>query len=348
MSAYWPARLYPLSARLARGRPGADRAAARTLRECEAEIVDIAPVVADPDILDRVTGMAPFSTVEEATGYLSGRRMQLHALDRHVFRDVLATPQGFFTAGAGFNQPRGYPPPDLLRSPGRAERGFYALSANAFPYFGHWVFEALAAACLEPEDSLPFLPPDPAWNHAPGYLALSGVRTPGRRFVHFDEMGFCDARLPTRKALDAFAELHRRLSRDRPVSGARGLYLSRGGTGQARALLGEEALMTALQARGFEIAATSDALDDIRTAGGGVPLTVSVEGSHMMHGLLAAATGARHLILVPSDRFSLVYAYYAHALGGRVGAVLVTPEAGGYRVDLDATLRALDALEAAP
>lgn len=343
-------RFYPLAARLRRafsGYPDLAEHAAETIEISPATTVTIPPVIMPEGTLERVTGVSIWTTLERSRSLAKGGSRDLSALYRYVFRDALATPTGFFTAKAGFNEVERYPWLSLGRKPRSVEQGHNAMTFASHIFFGHWIREGLALSLLEPEGTPIFLPPKPDWPHTSQYIERAGIDVLPDDFVHFGEMSFIDLRSPSPRMFEGLSKLHGRLHKAPQREAPQGLFLSRGATGAARDIVNEDDLRRALEDRGFVTLDMTADLETLQRQALGVPLTVSMEGSNLMHALLLARRGAGHLILNPADRFNLGYNFHARGTDARIATTIAERTEAGYRVDIDATLRTLDSLAAA-
>lgn len=291
---------------------------------------------------DRVSGFAPGTTREYEQRRMSGGPVRHEATLRFSFRNVLATPNGFFTPGASLNRSgRMDLRAVLLGEIPTFPCGFYALPSIAISYFGHWVNDALPATLLCRPDEALYLPYNPDWSHAARYLELLELDAVRERTVFFRRMSFCldigqnENRRERQRAIRS-----RIRSRFQPTA-AKGVLIRRGMAG-ARQLANEEELALRLTERGFDSCSSADTLDRILEATSGADTIVSIEGSHISHALLSAADHAHFVVINPQDRFNAVFNDYMPAFGGRMSTVVAPRRGDGYVVDIAALLDVVD------
>lgn len=301
-----------------------------------------APVLMESRDRARVIEAQSETTLEREWMRIDGVLDTHQATRKYVFKNVLATPFGFFAGGNGFArfgrpQLRKVLTTDITRVP----KGFYASPPICRKYFGHWLCDGLPLTLLALEDEALYLPYNPSWHHAPAYLDLLGITRFPDDYVLFDEMAFCidvgqnenrRCRLrQTRDSLQAAVTGH----------GNKLVYLKRGHTGTRRTIVNEDELIATLEAEGFVTVSANAPLPELLGACHGVETLISVEGSHMRHGLLAATEGALHVTLNPADRFNNVFADYMPALGSRLGTIVMERAGPDYRVDIPRVLEFL-------
>ena len=344
------ARFWPDIARtLRRLRPGPTLEEVAISRETLAEAGETSfPAVLMPEgDFDRVTGFSLWNDRAKEMRRIAGGPIEIGRIERFVIPNALATPGGFFTPTAGLNEWGRIDRARLLRAAiPRRDRGFYPADGAALRFFGHFVKETLAETLLARAGEEIFLPLSPGWAHAPAYVDALGIERASEDFVLYRELAYVRDIWTSPHRLERVAEIHARMQRrllDRfGPSAASGLYISRAGTGTARDLVNEDELIGALEARGFAIVSARDDMETIWRAGAGVPVSVSIEGSHWNHALFACARRPFHLILNPADRFAAFFAEFMPAVDGRMGSVVMEPGEGGYHVDVDRVMRLLD------
>lgn len=331
-------RLRPPLARVTKALRGArplDRVALHSETVAPAETASMPPVIMDDAARARVTAAQPETTLAREWQRIDGYTATHDATVRHVLRDVLATPWGFFTGGGAYRQ-FGHPPLRALASlPIRHEpRGFYATAPICTKYFGHWLLDGLPSTLLARPGEALYFPHAPGWHHAAEYLRLLDIAPLPDTLVHFDEMTVCDdiGQNADRRARQA--EIQRRLQHAVPSAGHSKVHIVRGATGARRRLANEEDLARALAAEGFAVVHASEPLETLLSACAMARTVVSVEGSHAMHALFPAARGALHVTLNPADRFNNLFADYMPGLGARLATTVIDRDGADYRVDI--------------
>lgn len=343
-----PARYFPVSAKMFktfRGPLDLAQDAESCSEIAPAETAVRPPVELHPGDWDRITAFAPKTTEEVERRRVFGGEVTHAATLRYEFRDVLATPHGFFTVRAAHAQSRATDLGALLRTPIETRpQGFYATTSVSQMYFGHWLHDALPTARLaRPEEAL-FLPTPKAWGHAHAYIEALGIDRVAADYVHFERMSVAldlgqNSNLAARRRA-VHADVQGRLDQ----SDAKGLYISRGRSGAARVLVNEDALIDALKARGFAVVSTSDPLSTIWERAARVAQVVTIQGSHWAHALYTARADASYVSIVPADHFGTAFLTYLPSLGAVPGVVVAEQASGGYRVDVDAVLGMLERL----
>jgi capsular polysaccharide biosynthesis protein len=128
-----------------------------------------------------------------------------------------------------------------------------------------------------------------------------------------------------------------------------GVMLLRGGSGRRRILVNEGELAQALLVRGFTIVdPMTTTVEGIAAACANAEVVVGVEGSQMVHGLLALAPGASFITIQPPFKFDNTCKPYCDALGIKYAFTVGLDAEGGFSVELDRVLAIIDKTTAAP
>lgn len=339
------ARLQPLLAilrdRIGGGRP-LEGACLRYITLSPEERSEMPPVLIGVGDRARVISAQPETTLEREWMRIDGAVAVHQATRRYVFKNVLATPFGFFAGGSGFAR---FGRPQLRKlfteDIRRLEKGFYACSPISLKYFGHWLLDGLPSTLLAQKDEALYVGYDRSWCHAPAYLDLLGITRIPNDFVLFDEMTFCVDIGQNENRRERIRRLRECLQATVTGRGNTLVYLKRGKTGARRTIVNEDQLIAALEAEGFITVIADAPLSEILSACHGASTIVSVEGSHMAHGMLAAAEGALHVTLNPYDRFNNVFADYMPALRSRLGTIVMERAGEDYHVDIPRALEFL-------
>jgi len=114
-----------------------------------------------------------------------------------------------------------------------------------------------------------------------------------------------------------------------------GVFILRGGTGVPRILHNELELAEQMhKQRGFRILdITKVDAPTIMATCAGARTVMGVEGSQLVHGLLALQPGASMLVLQPPDRFGTVFKDMADRDRQNFGFVVGHAEGKGFRID---------------
>lgn len=305
------------------------------------------------------TGLSPGIDITDEdrariTGTLRGGEMktQMQRVDqidvvhsatmRYEVRNVLAAPNGIF----GFRDVfRRAGPKSNLKIPWsrvpRYEKGFFSLPGAGITHFAHWLLDGLATSYLRRPDEQLFLPVPPRWNHAREYVSLLEIERVPSQFAYFDRLAFAEDVGMTTSKVERLAKLKTDLRRRIGQGNAKRVYLRRGRTGMSRELANERELVEALQRQGFVEIDVTEPLHKLHAALQDIDVCVSIEGSHMMHALLAAPREALYVVINPADRFVTAVAGYLRGLGGRMATVVAERDGSKYRVHPESVLAAL-------
>lgn len=305
---------------------------------CPEETSAMPPVIMSSQQQEMVTGCQPATTLAHEWDRIAGFEGQHKATVRYEFKNVLATPHGFFVGGHGFSQVN-HPPFGKLATGKihRAKRGFFCLSPTIIKFFGHWLHDGLPLTLLRQDDEDLFFPAHHSWTHAKGYLDLLDIAPMPHDFVLFDQMSYCIDVGQNSNRRGRTQHIQDRL-RLKGTQTQKRVYISRGSTGAKRLISNEAALISALKMNGFRIVHASDSFDEMRTACQGCDISLSIEGSQMAHALLFANPSAFHVSINPSDLFNNAFADYMPSFGARLGTYVAQKDGDGYHVDIDGLL----------
>jgi capsular polysaccharide biosynthesis protein len=214
-------------------------------------------------------------------------------------------------------------------------------------YFGHWMTDDLTLHLAASSIATPIVVERPIYHHEPGYRSLFGIdanmltRARFSRFTMIEDFG-----QNTYKE-ERYRILRSRLRAATPNSGAnRRIYIKRGAGGVPRPLLNTEEIERYLTAQGFVlIDPSSHSPAEIAQLANGAQIAISVEGSHMVHGLMNLADGGTICQIQPPFRFNNVFKDYTDCLGMRYAFVVGHPSEGGFTLPIDELKRFLDRVE---
>jgi hypothetical protein len=297
--------------------------------------------------LERVTGAGSYSTLAGQLDIIRGGPVNHMPVIAHELRNA-ALVDGNLFAGAH----------RALLNPGSPALSWRMLEAEDLPestlgstffgnlYFGHWLTEdlplTLLASAYAPVLSTQLRPTE----HQPQYLEHSALTCRRVAAAHVRTLTVFEdkAQGPTKQA--RYRELRSRLNPHGPIAnGHPGVFLWRGDSGSKRMMSNEAAVAARFEQQGFRIVRPQGmAVPELLAAIRGAHTVVSVEGSHMLHGLFAIAEGGSFLTLQPPDRFSNPIKYYADALDLGYGFVVGHAEEVGFRIDADEALRTWELL----
>lgn len=299
--------------------------------------------------LAKVTASVPGHTsLTDELWRTTDRRTRHAPLIRYTLENCLVHPYGFDYRAGALRTARiashGY----MFARPEPLPEASYCMNRVSHEFFGHWLMDACPTALLakSPEPFILDIRSD--WPNAAEYAEVLGLHpeSAGVKIVKRLHV-YQDHGLGSHKR-GRFAEMRARMAAkfgDTPLA-ARPVYLRRGGTGVTRQIANEEAVIEALQRQGFEIfdvagASVEAAYRRFRNAN----LVISVDGSHLNHLYLAMAPGTALLKLVPSDRFTMIHALRSRAFGLNFGFLVMTPDQGGYQVDIARLLKTVEMMQ---
>lgn len=162
--------------------------------------------------------------------------------------------------------------------------------------------------------------------------------------VHFDELILFDD-LHNNSHRQARAQQNRAsIMAGRDLAPLPGVFIFRGGSGDARNLENEPKIAERLEAEyGFRILYIDrhDA-DQIAEAVGATDLVVGVEGSQLAHGVIGMAPGGTVLTLQPADRVTTSLKLLTDCWRQDYAMLVGDGPADGYHVDWDQLRRTMD------
>ncbi len=300
-------------------------------------------IAMEPESWNSVTGFHDDSSAELERKRVCGGEQIHGATVRYVFKNVLASPFGFHVLGGSYaGLGGGYLSTLKTKKILKRGKGMYASSAVTSRYFGHWLTDALSTSFLKTDDEDLYLWCDPSWGHAEDYLRLLGIDRIEHDFVHFEQMTFFEDVGQNSNRRARLKRLKRLVGSINQLSSDNFVYLRRGGTGEKRLISNEDALTAALVEKGFQVVGVEEPLEKILNVISGAKLTVSMEGSNFAHLMLAARSGAAHIVINPSDRFNNVFSDYLPAFQDRMATVVAKSDEVGYEVDIYKLLILID------
>lgn len=255
-----------------------------------------------PGQLERIAG-AEFGTIEDVVrqfrGDFEGRQ---EATLGYRLKDVLLHDGVLYGTGAERHlrrRSRYFPAAIAPREETRMAL-FESWLGNR--WFGNWLSDDCLTYRLAEQAGLPFTS-RPSSGHMAGYESALDIRPARGGSAFFRELIlFDDAPHNLGKRSRAEA-MRRRLVRD-PGGRHPGVFLLRGRTGDPRVLLNERRIAEHLaEHRGFRVLDPSRAsVEEITRACGGARIVAGVEGSHLVHGLVAMPPDGCAFVIQPPLR----------------------------------------------
>lgn len=318
---------------------------------CAAETRDAAPAIHLDGALDRVTALSPWRSWEVERSIIEGRAGSHAASTAHLIEDVDLVGaylyKGAAKAQPGFGQELWMlPAAEALQ---HVDEGCLVTSAEGSHFFGPLLQSDFPLELISPGDARNFTVTTKPYGHSAEYRRLFGL-PPERRltrarfrrlivYTDFAQNSFKIAR---------YVELRRRLRAHVTAAGRarqRGVYLSRGRTGELRILSNEQAIIEFLDTQGFEILEPGSLrADEIAARTLEAPLVISVEGSHLSHAIFSMKDAGTMLVLQPPDRFAMPYKEFTDSLAMRFAFLVGIKTHDGFEVPIDDLRRMLDCL----
>jgi capsular polysaccharide biosynthesis protein len=294
--------------------------------------------------LERIEAVQERTTREAELARVLGSEVEHAATVVYELTDVTIAAGSAFASGAHHSL-RPFSLGGALRHPATEtlERAALSCSAGGYRYFGHWLTDDCTLQMLAAEYAPPVVIEGPVYPHEPGYRQLWNLPchamnyTRVRTLFVFKDIG---QHLHKRKRYEKL----RAMLADRVRSPLRrGVYLRRGSSGVRRFLANEPEVEERLSRRGFIVLdPTASSVDELVQACVGSPCIVSVEGSALAHGLMAAADEGSLVAIQPPFRFNNVFKDYTDCIGLKYAFVVGERVSDSFRVDLDELERTLD------
>lgn len=293
--------------------------------------------------LERVTGWA-FANQHPGAEMYGGQDTENAATRAFLLRDVSLL-DGVLYKGdrCAHLQPRRHRIPKL-----RVEQELQHAAVFCTPggnrYFGQWLMDDCVTYPLAEAEGVPITTDQPVFAHTLDYERRLGMQ-PRRLHAAFlrEAIVFQDFGQNHNKHL-RFRAMTDRLFGPLPRPPHPGVFIVRGRTGERRLLSNEMELAALLKdRRGFRVLDPSRTdVATILSACAGAQTVVGVEGSQLIHGILALPPGGNLLTLQPPNRFVAVYKHLTDRDRQKFGFVVGTPDGQGFRIDPSELERTLD------
>lgn len=226
------------------------------------------------------------------------------------------------------------------------DRGAVFCTASGNKYFGQWLMDDCVTYPIAREEGIPVTTAQAVNIHTPDYENWLGMKPTRLHNAFFRELVIFDDIGQNRHKHMRFRAMSDQLLSHVKTSPHPGVFILRGGTGELRLLKNEIELAEYLRVkRGFRILdpAKMD-VPSIVASCAGSKVVVGVEGSGLMHGILALQQGGSVLTLQPPDRFVSLYKDLTDRDNQHFAFVVGHAEGNGFRVDPDEVERTLDLL----
>lgn len=215
-------------------------------------------------------------------------------------------------------------------------------------WFGTWLMDDCLTYELAQRWGTPVTTaPKPLRGHSPRYERLLGIEPQRVTDAHFDELVlFRDA--PNNEAKRERALRYReKLLDGRPAVEHAGVFLVRGRSGDRRVLLNEMLIAERLAARyGYRIIdPLRHTVDEVVDACAGARVVAGVEGSHLVHGLMAMSPQATLFVVQPPFRAVSILKSATDRQGQGFAFVVGDGGREEFSVDVDDVERTLDLVQ---
>ncbi|MGF1511041.1 MAG: glycosyltransferase 61 family protein [Myxococcota bacterium] len=307
-----------------------------------------------PGMLERALDSDPFTSLTAQLSVARGGSWHNRGTKAYHLSNAEIIPNGFFCRGhrarlkdestlRNFWDHRALPRVDI-------EEGALISTYTGLRWFGDWLFMDNGQALLAEAMGAPSLalPPSDDWPHAPQYehiLNLPRRTVTKARVGHlivFDDLG---------QNIDRRRRTHEMRRRARSAvdgqSTGHAVFMLRRRQGVDRKMVNEEELADWASKRGFVVIdpmgmTVTQMLNALRDA----RLVVGIEGSGMLHALLAMDTKGAFVSIVSPHRFVVSSKDYADALGIPYALMVGAPESDGhFRASLDELARTIEMVE---
>jgi Glycosyltransferase 61 len=303
------------------------------------------PAVFLPGQLERITGWA-FHDAHPGREMTGGLRV-MHAPTRaHLLEHVWLVDGVLYKGSACAHlSPRTGRLP-RLHVQAELERAAIYCTPAGNRWFGQWLMDDCPMYPLARAEGTPVTTMLQPSAHARAYEAWFGMSPTRLRSAYLQRVVlFLDVG-QNRDKHRRFRAMSDALLSHVEVADHPGVFLLRGQAGERRVLRGELELAERLHARhGLRILdpLRADVPTIVRTCAGS-RVVVGVEGSAIMHGLLALSPGAAVLALEPPGRFCGIYKHLTDRDGQRFAFVVGRPEGEDFSVDPEEVEKTLDLL----
>lgn len=305
--------------------------------------MEIRPGKALPGQLERIEG-TEFAPLAEVVSFLRGgfESLQRATMGYAVRNAVLH--DGVLHAAGGVRHLRrrsGFAP--AVRAHCEDARAALYESWLGNRWFGNWLSDDCLTYRLAEAVGAPFTTDRPT-GHKSGYerrLDMLPTRRAGpvlfRELIVFDDASHNEGQRARAE------DMRRRLAGD-PADRHPGVFLLRGRTGDARVLVNERQLAEHLaHRRGFRVLDPSGAsVDEIVQACGAAKVVAGVEGSHLVHGLVAMPPDACAFVIQPPTRAVSALKLLTDRQGQDYAFVVGKGDTGGFSADPAEVERTLD------
>jgi hypothetical protein len=294
------------------------------------------PALCLPDQWERISAFSEFSSREGDFWKVKGGQEVVNDATRAFrIRDAVLIDGVLYKGGADLHlHPRSGRVPRLRVDQEIAHGALYCTFAGN-RFFGQWLMDDCVTYPLASAEGVPITTAQPTHSQVPAYeswLGMKPVRAAAaffRELVVFHDVG------QNQSKHTRFRTLGDKLRARVPRREHPGVFIVRGQTGIRRVLSNEMEIAERLRdRRGFTVVdPTKLEVSAIVEACVGAKVVAGVEGSGLMHGILALETGGGVLVLEPPQRFSAIYKDLTDRDGQRFGFVVGLARGADFWVD---------------
>jgi hypothetical protein len=296
-----------------------------------------------PNQLDRVTGWA-FSDEHPRRQMEGGFTGEHASTTAYLLKDVLLIDGTLYKGDASsYLQARANKLPRFNTNFDISLGAIYC-SPGGNEYFGQWLLDdcttyALAASYGTPVSTTRSISP-----HIHSYQELLGISSIQYNNAYFKELLIFDDVGQNTSKRDRFQANKDKIYADSNVKPHSGVFIIRGNTGMPRKLTNELAVAEHLcDYRGFRILdPMSTDVETIRQTCAGAQTIIGVEGSHLIHGLMALKENCSLVSLMPPDRFYSLNKHITDRDHQHFGFVVGLSDGNGFNINIEEVERTLD------
>lgn len=328
-----------------RGRQDVTAAAADRWEIAPATWMEIKPARCLPGQIDRIRG-AEFGTVDEVVRDFEGGFDALQPATMGYRLNSVLLHDGVLYASDGVRhlRRRSSRLPVVVRAPEYEGAALYE-SWLGNRWFGNWLFDDCLTYRLAESAGVPFTTGTPI-GHKPEYERRLGMMPQRVSSAWFHDLILFDDFSHNAHRRARAADMRRRLVGPAPIASHPGVFLLRGETGDARVLVNEEQVAETLRSKcGFTVIdPTVSDVDQIVRACAGARVIAGVEGSHLVHGLVAMPDDAAALVIQPPTRAVSALKLLTDMQGQEFALVVAEGGEHAFIADADEIERTLDLL----
>lgn len=311
-------------------------------------IVEELPAIALPGEFERVTGVRPYTTLEEQAVAIRGGACRHLPTIAYRYRDAIIADGTVYVRGAFENIAARRRRPVLIDQARDYSCAMLCADMGSDMFFGRWLRDSLAKEMLASERGLtPINQPHPKRLHESGYRSMLDLHADMPRVARIRDLWVVDDRGYNHDHVRRFRLLRERL---RPLARGHGpeyVYISRGTIAEAgRSIQNAAAVEDALCAQGFAVI-HPEAMEPeaIRQALAYAKIVVAVEGSALAHAQLSMPEGGTIIAIQPATRFSTAHKSVAEAAGLRFGYLVAETHNNQLVVDVDRLMKTIDLIQ---